>query len=240
MPFSTAPLQGAVFYFRREQYFPIPEARAGLSAAENWSHESPGQGFVHSPVIQATVNEPPLCHIFSTQALAWQVGPPFAHSLLWLVSTAGQRLIESGVNPLGICPGSLPLPEGAHDHPTNQNQYIMKKTALILAALVAGASLPAQTPAPATPAAPVALAAAPASSFSIYGWVEAGATLNSKQPDDRQNFGRLFDDRANELLLNQVVLTAEKTLAPKARPCKELLHQREQSSVSLQARRLNI
>ena len=89
----------------------------------------------------------------------------------------------------------------------------MKKTALIIAALALGASLHAQTPASAAPATP---APAPASSFSIYGWVEAGATLNSKQPDDRQNFGRLFDDRANELMLNQVVLTAEKTLAPKA------------------------
>ena len=89
----------------------------------------------------------------------------------------------------------------------------MKMTALIIAALALGASLHAQTPASAAPATP---APAPASSFSIYGWVEAGATLNSKQPDDRQNFGRLFDDRANELMLNQVVLTAEKTLAPKA------------------------
>lgn len=39
-------------------------------------------------------------------------------------------------------------------------------------------------------------------------------TLNSRHGDDRQNFGRLFDDRANELMLNQVVLTAEKALAP--------------------------
>src|SRR5207237_4134482 len=32
-------------------------------------------------------------------------------------------------------------------------------------------------------------------------------------PNSRQNFGRLFDDRANELLLNQAVVTLERTLA---------------------------
>ena len=39
-----------------------------------------------------------------------------------------------------------------------------------------------------------------------------GATFNPDQPNDRQNFGRLFDDRANELLLNQAVITFERTL----------------------------
>ena len=108
-----------------------------------------------------------------------------------------------------LSPGRLLRFAAIKPPPTNTP---MKKTALIIASLVLGASLHAQTPAPAPPAA----TPAPASSFSIYGWVEAGATLNSKQPNDRQNFGRLFDDRANELMLNQVVLTAEKTLAPKA------------------------
>ena len=42
----------------------------------------------------------------------------------------------------------------------------------------------------------------------------ASAATNVRQPDDEQNFGRLFDDRANEVLLNQIVLAAEKLLAP--------------------------
>ncbi|MDQ6912116.1 MAG: porin, partial [Verrucomicrobiota bacterium] len=48
--------------------------------------------------------------------------------------------------------------------------------------------------------------------FKVYGWIETGATFNPDQPNDRQNFGRLFDDRANELLLNQAVITFERTL----------------------------
>lgn len=84
----------------------------------------------------------------------------------------------------------------------------MKKTALLLAALLTtGASLSADTaPAP---------AAANTSRVKIYGWIEPGATLNSRSPDDHQNFGRLFEDRANELLLNEAVLTIEQTLDPK-------------------------
>lgn len=82
----------------------------------------------------------------------------------------------------------------------------MKRIALLLAALVAGASLPAQAPAPVP---------ANTSRVKIYGWVEPGITLNSRNPDDHQNFGRLFEDRANEPLLNEAVLTIEQTLDPK-------------------------
>lgn len=48
--------------------------------------------------------------------------------------------------------------------------------------------------------------------FKIYGWSEAGITVNPDAPRDRQNFGRLFDDRSNEPLLNQAVITFERTL----------------------------
>ena len=84
----------------------------------------------------------------------------------------------------------------------------MKKIAFILVALVAGASLSAQTPVAAP--APVNI-----SRVKIYGWIEPGVTLNSRSPDDHQNFGRLFEDRANEPLLNEAVLTIEQTLDPK-------------------------
>jgi Putative beta-barrel porin-2, OmpL-like. bbp2 len=48
--------------------------------------------------------------------------------------------------------------------------------------------------------------------FKIYGWIESGITFNPGSPRDNQNFGRLFDDRSNEPLLNQTVITFERTL----------------------------
>lgn len=49
--------------------------------------------------------------------------------------------------------------------------------------------------------------------FKVYAWIESGFTVNLDRPNDRQNFGRLFDDRANEPLLNEAVVTLERTLA---------------------------
>ena len=48
--------------------------------------------------------------------------------------------------------------------------------------------------------------------FKIYGWIDSGITFNPDNPKDRQNFGRLFTDRSNEFLLNQAVITFERTL----------------------------
>jgi hypothetical protein len=50
--------------------------------------------------------------------------------------------------------------------------------------------------------------------FKISGWLDSGVTFNPAGPDDNQNFGRLFDDRANEPMLNQLVLNFERALAP--------------------------
>src|SRR5262245_30239697 len=50
--------------------------------------------------------------------------------------------------------------------------------------------------------------------FKISGWIDSGITFNPGTPDDNQNFGRFFDDRANEPLLNQMVVNLERTLAP--------------------------
>src|ERR1700737_3673931 len=47
----------------------------------------------------------------------------------------------------------------------------------------------------------------------LYGGVEGGITGNPDAPVDSHNFGHLFTDRANEPLLNQVVITAERALA---------------------------
>jgi hypothetical protein len=65
----------------------------------------------------------------------------------------------------------------------------------------------AETPPPAAePAAP--------SGIKMSGWVEQGFTYNADHPDDRQNFGRLFDDRSNDYRLNQMMLTLERPLEP--------------------------
>ena len=44
--------------------------------------------------------------------------------------------------------------------------------------------------------------------------MEGGITGNPHDPDDHQNFGRVFDDRANEPMLNEVTATVERALAP--------------------------
>src|SRR6267143_3231777 len=54
----------------------------------------------------------------------------------------------------------------------------------------------------------------PAPRFTISGWIDSGITFNLDTPRDNQNFGRLFDDRANEPLLNQLVINFERALAP--------------------------
>jgi len=54
----------------------------------------------------------------------------------------------------------------------------------------------------------------PESRFKISGWIDSGITFNADSPQDNQNFGRFFDDRANEPLLNQAVINFERALAP--------------------------
>ena len=54
----------------------------------------------------------------------------------------------------------------------------------------------------------------PAPRFKISGWIDSGITFNPATPQDNQNFGRVFDDRANEPLLNQLVINFERALAP--------------------------
>ena len=68
----------------------------------------------------------------------------------------------------------------------------------------------------------IALAGEPTASptpeprFKISGWIDSGVTFNPASPNDNQNFGRLFDDRANEPLLNQLVINFERALAPQS------------------------
>ena len=45
---------------------------------------------------------------------------------------------------------------------------------------------------------------------NVYGLVDQGFTYNSRLPHDKQNFGRLFDDRANDYRFNQAVVGFER------------------------------
>ncbi len=54
----------------------------------------------------------------------------------------------------------------------------------------------------------------PAPRFQISGWIDSGVMGNPASPADNQNFGRYFDDRANEPMLNQLVINFERALAP--------------------------
>ena len=79
----------------------------------------------------------------------------------------------------------------------------------------------AQSAAPLPPASPAA--AAPTQS-GLAGWfsgiklsaqLEGGIVLNPARPSDNLNFGQLLTDKANQLQLNQVLLTAQKAIDPK-------------------------
>jgi hypothetical protein len=56
-----------------------------------------------------------------------------------------------------------------------------------------------------------------AKSRFISGWIETGFTGNFDSPKDNQNFGRLLDDRSNELVMNQAAVNIERTLAQEQR-----------------------
>lgn len=75
-------------------------------------------------------------------------------------------------------------------------------------------------------AAPAAAAEAPAAAaaaadtgppgFAIWAQLEAGITANPNQPYGGLNYGHLFTDKANQPVLNQLLVTAEQPLDPKA------------------------
>jgi hypothetical protein len=77
------------------------------------------------------------------------------------------------------------------------------------------ASIVYATPAAAPPApAPAPAAAAPAAppEFSVWAQLEAGITANKDSPHSGVNYGHLFTDKSNQLVLNQLLVTAEKPL----------------------------
>ena len=52
--------------------------------------------------------------------------------------------------------------------------------------------------------------------FKLYGWIQGGITGNPDPPVDNHNFGQLYNDRANEPLLNQASIVGERALDPNA------------------------
>ncbi len=89
-------------------------------------------------------------------------------------------------------------------------------------ATLAGAPVPAMASAqqPASPAAAPATTEAPPPGLWINGihlsaQIEAGIMGNPSGPADGLNFGQLFTDHANQVQLNQLLLTANKPLDPK-------------------------
>jgi hypothetical protein len=80
------------------------------------------------------------------------------------------------------------------------------------------ASIAFDTPAPAAPPPPAAEAAAPAAppGFQVWAQLEAGITANPNAQWGGINYGHLFTDKANQPVLNQLLVTAEKPLDPNA------------------------
>lgn len=92
----------------------------------------------------------------------------------------------------------------------------MKKVVLSVVAALAFSAAPAFAADMPMKAVKAPAAASWWDTFTITGHVEVGITGNSRRPADGINFGHLFTDKANSLLLNQTVLTLQRPLDPKA------------------------
>jgi hypothetical protein len=55
------------------------------------------------------------------------------------------------------------------------------------------------------------------STFAVSGYIESGITFNPDEPSGGLNFGRLFDDKADEPLLNQASIVATRPFDPAAK-----------------------
>jgi hypothetical protein len=102
---------------------------------------------------------------------------------------------------------------------------------LLAACIATGASAAnAQTTPPAAATPPAAVVVAPAApapaeeapppgywinGIHLSAQIQAGIMGNPSGPSDGLNFGHLFTDHANQVQLNQVLLTANKPLDPK-------------------------
>lgn len=89
----------------------------------------------------------------------------------------------------------------------------LSQLALATAISVGGATVARAADAPSeAPAAPTGWW----DTFAYGGQIELGTTLNPDGPSDGINFGHAFTDRANTILMNQLLLTAARPIDPKA------------------------
>ncbi len=85
-------------------------------------------------------------------------------------------------------------------------------TTAAAASLMAGGAFAADAPAPAAPATLDSWV----SSIKFSGHLEVGATMNPQNPPSGIDYGHLFTDKANQIVLNQFAVTAQRDLDPKA------------------------
>src|SRR5579872_6044618 len=88
-----------------------------------------------------------------------------------------------------------------------RGKFVLGAAALV--AVAAGARAQTTDQAPAAPA-------AWADTLTFSGQIEAGITFNPDSPSDHRNFGHLYTDHSNRPVLNQLLLTAQRPLDPKA------------------------
>jgi outer membrane protein OmpA-like peptidoglycan-associated protein len=91
----------------------------------------------------------------------------------------------------------VPTADGVKE-PQNRRVSIVYETP---APVVAAEAKKEEAPAPAAPP-----------EFGVWAQLEAGVTANVDSPKSGVNYGHLFTDKSNQLVLNQLLLTAEKPL----------------------------
>lgn len=89
-------------------------------------------------------------------------------------------------------------------------------TALALVGAAAGARAADLAPTPVAPVAPAVPTFSLFDGIEYHAQVEGGILGNAANPDNGQNIGHLYTDRANTPLINQVLLTVAKNIDPKA------------------------
>ncbi|HTK33845.1 MAG TPA: porin [Caulobacteraceae bacterium] len=92
----------------------------------------------------------------------------------------------------------------------------MKNRATAFAVAVAAVTLGSATAALAEDAKAPEAPKAWADTIKASGWIDAGVTFNTKDAPSGVNFGHLFTDKTNKLLLNQLGVTIERPIDSKA------------------------
>ena len=128
---------------------------------------------------------------------------PIAKPGLRSACLAGVCLATLSVGRVHAQPAPASAPQGSQALPSGTNG-------------TPPASAPGSSPAAGAPADPNAPPATWASSIKLTAQFDGGVTFNADRPRDGLNWGRAFDDRANQVLLNQALFTAQRALDPKA------------------------